>query len=392
MPRYVSPLDEYLKQQEEEKAYLLGTMDNELSLLNSEAGARAAQIEVDTSAPDFFGPGDIPAGMSFDDQVRYMGFAREGAQRQRKADLAAELADRRAEILDDKNNQLRDYLDTQKRLSLIGQKGVLELLRKGAVPRNDALRMEIVPSVDKEGNPVYQQVYKQVDESTVRMQEIADWLGVPTEIAERQIEHENLIEQQDRKAELREQLELTNAANKEARAQERFARQMAADKRKEVSDIISQVKEIKNEPGLLGTVFDPNSLPAQLAARAIARERLVGEGVAKQKMAASIEEAVEKDLSDAIAGGNLTLPTGPDDIEGKQGVLQFVEQSRTRHTAQKKLIRGAIQRGGFEDFGVGSLEKNTADDWIQEIQKRANSPYGRLDKRTSDLERFFGVK
>jgi hypothetical protein len=392
MPRYVSPLEEYLQQQEEEKAYRLQTMDDELSSLGSEVSARASQLEADTASPDFFTPGDIPAGMSFDDQVRYMGFAREGAQRQGKADLAAELADRRSEILDDKNRQLRDYLDTRERLSLVDQKGVLELLRKGAIPRNDALRMEIVPSVDREGNPVYQQVYKKVDESEVRMQEIADWLGVPPEIAERQIEHENIIEQQARKASQREQQALANAGKREAREAERFSRQMAADKRREVHDIIGQMKEIKGEPGLLGTVFDPNSLPAQLAARAIARERLVGEGVAKQKMAATIERAVEKDLSDAITEGDLTLPTGPDDIEGKQRVLQFVEQSRTSHTAQKKLIRGAIQKGGFEDFGVGSVEKNTTDDWIREIQKRANSPYGRLDKRTSDLERIFGVK
>lgn len=371
MPGYVSPLDEYLKQQAEEKAYLLETMDNEITSLGGEMSARAAQIEADTAAPDFFAPRDIPAGLSFDDQVRYMGFERERAQRQGKADLAAELADRRAEILDDRNSQLRDYLDTQKRLSLIGQKGVRELDRKGAIPRIDGLRMEIVPSVDKEGNPVYQQVYKKVDEKAVRVQEIADWLGVPPEIAERQIEHEKIIEEQKQNAALKEQLALTNAVNKEARAQERFTQQMAAAKRKEVNDIISQVKEIKNEIGLVGTVFDPNSLPVQLAARAIARERLVGEGIAKNKMAQEIETLVEKDLSDAIAEGDLTLPTGPDDLEGKQGVLNFVEQSRAQHTAQKKLIRGAMQRGGFEDFGVGSLEKNTTDEWMREIQRRS---------------------
>jgi hypothetical protein len=371
MPRYVSPLDEYLQEQEQEKAYLLETFDSELSSINNEAAARAAQIEADTSAPDFFSPSDVPAGMSFDDSVRYMSFVREGARRQGKADLAAELADQRAEVLDDRNRQLRDYLDTRKRLSLVNQKGVLNLWDKDVVPEIQGLRTEIVPSVDKEGNPVYQQVYKKVDEEEVRAQEIADWLGVPPEIAERQVEYEQILKQQAQKAALREQMEIANAANKEARAQERFASKMEAAKRRELFDIISLAKEGAIEPGLIGTVIPPNSLPAKLAMQRVAFERLVGEGVSKQKMAAEIEDAVEKDLTDAVANEELALPTGPDDIEGKQRVVQFVEQSRVRHTAQKKLIRGAIQHGGFEDFGVGSLEKNIADDRMQEIQRRS---------------------
>lgn len=394
MPRVLSPLEEYLALMKDETDTYVGELSSELGLLGAEEEARAAQLDADAASPDFFQPGDIPAGMNLGDSLRFMGFAREGARRQTQADLVAEMADRRAEILDDRGRQLRDYLNTQRHLSLANQKGVLSLFEKGVVPRNPGLRMDVVPSLDQEGNPVYQQVYKKVDEGKVRTQEIADYLGIPADVADRQITHELILDQKAKKQAAREERTLRNEARRDAREEEAHARRMAADKRRELSDIISQYKEARDNPELVaGGVLDPTSLPVQMAARAIGRQRLIGEDTALQKEAAAIERAIEKDLEDAVETENFSLPTGEDDIEGKQRLVQFVEQRRNYHTARKKLIRGAIRKiPGYEDFGVGSVEKKVTDDWMQSVLQQANSPYGKLEKRTSDLERFFGVR
>jgi hypothetical protein len=393
MPRTRTPLEEYLALGQEDLNVSLADLSSELSLLDDEQGVRTKQLEVDLASPDFFSPGDIPSGLSLREALRFAGNAREGSRRQAVADLAMEFGDRKAEILDDRNSQLRNFLNTQKRLSLINQKGVLDLWDKDVVPKNQGLRMEIVPSMDREGNPVYQQVYKKVDEEAVRIQEIADWLGVPPEVAERQVTHELILDQQEQRKAQKEQMTLVNAAKKEKREQRTFERQEEADKRRKLNDIISQMKEIKAEPGLLGHVFDPNSLPAQLAAKAIGRDRVIGDNVALQKEAADIENKIEADIAKAIDHQELVLPANKDDIEGKQRFLGFVEQRRNFHTANTKLIRGAIQKiPGYEDFGIGSLEKRLLDDAMQESIRKRNSPYGQLDKRTSDLERIFGIR